>query len=64
MKRELENLLPGVHQQAEANEDDQQVDIGGLVPSFVHRIVDGLVLVAQDTVITHLFTTTTRRMLR
>lgn len=47
-------LLSGVHQQAEADQDNQQVDIGGLVPGFVHRVVDRLGLVAQNTV-THFY---------
>lgn len=46
----MRHLLPGVHEQAEADEDDQQVDVGGLVPGFVHRVVDGLGLVAQNPV--------------
>lgn len=59
MKCELCLLLSGVHQQAEADQDDQQVNVRGLVPGFVHRVVDGLVLVAQNPVCTHVYATTT-----
>lgn len=47
------SLLSGVHQQAEADKDDQQVDVGGLIPGFVHRVVYGLVFVAQNPVSPH-----------
>lgn len=39
------SLLSGVHQQAEADQDDQKVDIGGLIPGFMHRVVNRLWLV-------------------
>ena len=37
MQRNL--LLSSVHQQSEANQDDEQIDIGGLVPRLVHGVV-------------------------
>lgn len=33
---DLPLVFSGVHQQAEADQDNQQVDIGGLIPGFVH----------------------------
>lgn len=52
IKRKL-LLLSGVHEQAEANQDNQQVDICGLIPGFVHRVVYRLGLVPQKSVSTH-----------
>lgn len=51
-KRKL-SLLSGVHQQAEADQDNQQVDISGLIPRFVHRVVYRLGLVSQKPVSAH-----------
>lgn len=50
------SLLSGVHEQAEANQDNQQVDVCGLIPGFVHRVVYRLGLVLQKPVTTHLQT--------
>lgn len=56
------SLLPGVHEQAEADKDNQQVDICGLIPGFVHRVVYGLGLVPQKPVSTHRQTTTLTKL--
>lgn len=43
----LTRLLSGVDEQAEADQDDQQVDIGRLIPGFVDRVVYRVRLVPQ-----------------
>lgn len=47
------DLLSGVHQQAEADQNNQQVDISGLIPGFMHRVVYRLGLVAQNPMCPH-----------
>lgn len=36
---DLPLVFSGVHEQAEADQDHQQVNISGLIPGFVHRII-------------------------
>ena len=48
------SLLPGVHEQAEADQDDQQVHVGGLVPGLMDGVVQGLGLVPHQAVTPHL----------
>lgn len=50
---DLPLVFSGVHEQAEADQDHQQVNISGLIPGFVHRIIDRLRLVPQNPVATH-----------
>lgn len=42
---DLPFVFSGVHEQAEADQDHQQVNISGFIPGFVHRIIYGLRLV-------------------
>lgn len=42
---DLPLVFSGVHEQAEADQDHQQVNISGLIPGFVHRIIYRLRLV-------------------
>lgn len=46
-------LLSCVDEQAEADQDDEQVDICSLVPGFMHRVVYGLRLVPQKPASSH-----------
>lgn len=50
---DLPLVFSEVHEQAEADEDDQQIHVRGLVPGLVHRVVDGLRLAPQTPVDPH-----------
>lgn len=50
---DLPLVFSGVNEQAEADQDHQQVDIRGLVPRFVHRVVYRVGLVPQNPVSAH-----------